>query len=340
LDDVDGGVYTMGMAYLAAWQGPVYESQDPYWGHENSAEKSPSGLKAVKHVQDMEVIEGKDFKTIKESVFKYGGVQTSIYNSFASPAKATSYNPATFAYSYVGTENPNHDVLIIGWDDTFSKEKFKVQPEADGAFLCQNSWGSGFGNNGYFYISYYDVHIGTHNVCYTGIEDVDNYDHIYQSDLCGWVGQLGYGNESAYGANVYTSKGAQTLRAAGFYTTGTNTEYRLYTVKNFQGIESLENRDLVAEGKITNAGYHTVNFNLPIAIENGEKYALVLYISTPGAENPLAIEYKVADDDFTKNVIIEDGQAYVSSQGTNWKSLEQMEEPSNLCLKAYSDDRN
>ena len=26
----DGGEYTMGMAYLAAWQGPVYEADDPY----------------------------------------------------------------------------------------------------------------------------------------------------------------------------------------------------------------------------------------------------------------------------------------------------------------------
>ena len=26
----DGGEYTMGMAYLAAWQGPVYEKDDPY----------------------------------------------------------------------------------------------------------------------------------------------------------------------------------------------------------------------------------------------------------------------------------------------------------------------
>ncbi|MFR8427584.1 MAG: lectin like domain-containing protein [Roseburia inulinivorans] len=46
---------------------------------------------------------------------------------------------------------------------------------------------------------------------YTGIEDSDNYDHIYQSDLCGWVGQLGYNKESIYGANVYTAESNQNL---------------------------------------------------------------------------------------------------------------------------------
>ena len=30
VNQYDGGEYTMGMAYLAAWQGPVYESDDPY----------------------------------------------------------------------------------------------------------------------------------------------------------------------------------------------------------------------------------------------------------------------------------------------------------------------
>lgn len=66
---------------------------------------------------------------------------------------------------------------------------------------------------------------------YTGIEDSDNYDHIYQSDLCGWVGQLGYNKESIYGANVYTAESNQNLTAASFYATGKDSEYQLYVVK-------------------------------------------------------------------------------------------------------------
>ena len=36
-----------------------------------------------------------------------------------------------------------------------------------------------------------------------GVEPVDNYDYIHQSDLCGWVGQIGYGQEEAWFANAY-----------------------------------------------------------------------------------------------------------------------------------------
>ena len=38
---------------------------------------------------------------------------------------------------------------------------------------------------------------------YTRIDSVNNYDYIYQSDLCGWIGQLGYNKESIFGANVF-----------------------------------------------------------------------------------------------------------------------------------------
>ena len=66
-------------------------------------------------------------------------------------------------------------------------ENFSIMIK-DGAFICQNSWGGGFGDNGVFYISYYDTNIGVHNVVYTGVESTKNYDNIFfhQSDSGYW----------------------------------------------------------------------------------------------------------------------------------------------------------
>ena len=64
LEQTEGGNYTMGMAYLTAWQGPVYEADDPYGDN-----VSPDGLKPVKHVQEIQIIGHKDYEEIKEAVF-------------------------------------------------------------------------------------------------------------------------------------------------------------------------------------------------------------------------------------------------------------------------------
>ena len=332
LTQADGGEYTMGMAYLASWRGPVYEADDPYGDGETD-----ETLTAVKHVQEMQIIDGKDYEKIKEAVFKYGGVQTSIYNALRnSKSKSKYFNREQNAYCYIGTEKPNHDVIIIGWDDNYSKENFSVDLEGDGAFICQNSWGSEFGDAGIFYISYYDSNIGTHNVVYTGIEETDNYNHIYQSDLCGWIGQLGYNKESIFGANVYTAGSDEELKAVSFYATGKNSEYEIYVVKNFEDETSFQNKVPVASGKLNNAGYYTIDFSQEVILEAGEKYAVILHIITPGAVHPLAIEY--AADEATRDVILTDGEGYISPNGSDWENVANIEE-CNLCIKAFSNDR-
>ncbi|WP_099469967.1 lectin like domain-containing protein [Konateibacter massiliensis] len=329
----DGGEYTMATAYLTSWQGPVYEADDPYGDG-----VSPDNLTAVKHVQEVQIIPEKNYEKIKEAVYKYGGVQSSLYLSLASPTSSSVYyNRDDYAYCYKGEAKPNHDVVIIGWDDNYPKENFNMDLEEDGAFICQNSWGESFGDNGVFYISYYDVNIGIHNVVYSLVEDTDNYDNIYQSDLCGWVGQLGYGRESVYFANVYTAGGKESIDAAGFYATGGNTEYEIYYIKDFTDTTSFDvpNRKFIKKGKFENAGFYTVEFPEPEEVEEGERFAVMIYITTPNSVHPAAIEYNA--DESTKNVDLSDGEGYISNRGNGWDSVEETQS-CNLCLKVYTKD--
>lgn len=329
----DGGEYTMGMAYLAAWQGPVYEKDDPYGDGASNDSLSP-----VKHVQEMRIIASKDIAAIKNAVFKYGGVQTSLYSSIQSANGSSShYNNATNSYCYIGTVKPNHEVVIIGWDDNYSKENFSVPLEGDGAFICQNSWGNEFGDNGVFYVSYYDTNIGTHNVVYTRIDEVDNYDNIYQSDLCGWVGKMGYERESMYGANVFTAKNAEEIVAASFYATAPDTEYRVYVVKDFKDETSFEDMILMAEGTVEDAGYYTIDFDTAVSVAKGERYGIVVYVYTPGATHPLAIEYD-SGDKFLEDIDLEDGEGYISFAGNQFINVKEKQD-CNICIKAFTNNR-
>ena len=329
----DGGEYTMGMAYLAAWQGPVYEKDDPYGDG-----KTNKDLEAIKHVQEMRIIASKDIAAIKDAVFKYGGVQTSLYSSLQNATSSSKYyNKSTNSYCYIGTAKPNHEVVIIGWDDNYSKENFSIPIEDDGAFICQNSWGEKFGDEGIFYVSYYDTNIGTHNVVYTRVDDADNYDNIYQSDLCGWVGKMGYDKESIYGANVFTAEKEEDVVAASFYATAPDTEYKVYVVDKYVNEKSFEDKVQVAEGTVKDAGYYTIDFEKDIAVKAGQKYAVVIYIYTPGSTHPMAIEYD-SGDKFLDTVILNDGEGYISYSGTKFINVKEKQD-CNLCIKAFTNDR-
>ena len=55
-------------------------------------------------------------------------------------------------YEHIGDDPVNHAVLIVGWNDTLCG--------GNGAWIVKNSWGTGWGMNGLFYIKYSSCKIG------------------------------------------------------------------------------------------------------------------------------------------------------------------------------------
>lgn len=332
----EGGDYLMAMAYLSGWQGPVTEEEDPYGDG-----VSPDGLAPAVHVQEMQLFEDARPGTIKTAVRKYGAVQTSLYmrrsvsrdRTSTAPETAFYYNEKTRAYYCPEERTPNHDVVILGWDDDYSRFLFSETPDRDGAFICQNSWEDGFGEDGIFYVSYEDPNIAKNCVCYTRIEPADNYSRIYQYDDCGWQGRQGYADASCWCANVYTAAGDEQLAALGFYAVGPDTSYELYLVHDFQDAADFSGREYLQKGKLKNAGYYTVDLEAPQPLAAGERFAVILKLTTPGTEDPVAVEYRA--DEYTQNVTTEGKESYLSQAGERWENTQERF-GTNVCLKAYT----
>lgn len=319
----------MSIAYLAAWQGPVYEIDDPY-----GDEVTNPNLKAVYHLEEALIINERNYEVLKSAIFRYGAIETSLYSQMEYVDSVSPYYDSENAsYYYDGEEVPNHDVVVVGWDDEYPKENFTIEPEGDGAFICKNSWGTEFGDDGYFYVSYYDVNICNKSVVYTRIGDSDNYDKIYQADLLGWVGLMGFGKEEAYFANVYIAGENEELAAVSFYATGEDTEFEVYFVKDFVNEESLKNREFIVAGSTKHAGYYTVDFPEAKRLTDNGRYAVIVKVKTPGAVHPIAIEYNA--DERTENFDISDGEGYISLFGELWHSAEKTQN-CNVCLKAFT----
>ncbi len=323
-----GGNRYMSTAYLARWSGPVPESADPY---SDTSGYSPQGLHTVKHVQDVRFLPGRagftDNNNIKNALMNTGAVQASIYydSSFYNSAYSTFYNPSV--------TTTNHAITIVGWHDGFSRTRFNSVPPGDGAFIVKNSWGSGWGSNGYFYISYYDRTIGDRCAVFTSTP-ATKYDRIYSYDPLGWVNSLGYaGSTSASFANVFTARSGETLNAIGMYITYPGS----YTAQIYLDPASgpVNASGPVAEVSWTDTmpGYKTIAVPA-VSLKKGQKYSVVVHASTPGDEYPVAVEYP--EPYYSSHATAKAGQGYISDTGAAWTDMTAVYPNTSICVKAYT----
>ena len=325
-----GGHFFMSMAYLARWGGPVNEVDDPYPARDNS----PTGLPVQKHAQQIRIIPGKSSPTgndiIKQAVMDAGAVYASYYhNSYY-------WNPTNNTYRYPGTSRGNHAVTIVGWDDDFDQNRFTFVPPGNGAYIVKNSWGEGWGESGYFYVSYYDTRFGYETMCaFHSADTPDDYATLYSYDPLGWVANLGIGSNTFWGANVFTAAASGELGAVGFYANSMNTGY---TIQVYTGVTAGApgSGTLVATqtGTSPYPGYRTISLDAPAALTAGERFSIVIKLTTPGYNYPLPIEYAITG--YSKAATAAAGQSYYSAEGSSWYDLASWNTTANFCIKGYT----
>lgn len=88
-----------------------------------------------------------DITSLKTAVYNRPiSVTMTVYDDF--------YSYTGGCYEHEGDDFINHCILLVGWDDTACS--------GEGAWICKNSWGTGWGIDGYFYIKYGSCRIGSY----------------------------------------------------------------------------------------------------------------------------------------------------------------------------------
>ncbi|MCX6376740.1 MAG: lectin like domain-containing protein, partial [Armatimonadetes bacterium] len=326
-----GGNAHMSTAYLSRWDGPVNEACYPY-NPPNCTVPRPS-CAVQKHIQEVVFVPARggslDNDNIKQMVTTYGAVYTHMYYD------GGYYNATTRAYYYSGTAAINHAVCIVGWDDNYSRFNFNSTPAGDGAFIVRNSWGVGWGENGYFYISYYDSKVGSYNAMFNNAEATSNYIRRYDYDPLGWVSSVGYGSNTAWFANIFTAAVTECLAAVSFYTASPNSSYEVYVYLDpTTGSPRAGTLAATKTGTIANPGYKTMVLNSTVSLTVGHKFSIVVKLTTPGYNYPVAYEYPYAG--YSDGATASAGQSYISSSGSSWLDITTWTANSNVCLKGFT----
>ena len=325
-----GGNRFISTAYLARWSGPILEEEDPYSPYDFVSPKNlvrAKDIKEVMYLPDMDVDFDEGMNAIKDAIMNYGAVQTAMY------ASDRYLNKAEWAHYCPRRVNGNHAVAIIGWDDNYPKENFRQTPPKNGAWLIRNSWGKGMGIDGYYWASYYDTVVGTNNAVYFA-KDKGESDYIYQYDPYGMTRTVGY-NGKGYGANIFGPvKEKQYVNGAGFYVPAANTDYKVYVVKDYKGLDSLKNdRVEVASGTVEYPGYTTVTFDKQ-EVQKDSKFAVVVYYTTLETYYPIPIEAR--ERKYASRVNAYPGQSFTSSDGESWRDLTVYNSSANVCIKGFT----
>ncbi|MDO5852403.1 MAG: C1 family peptidase [Methanobacteriaceae archaeon] len=321
----DFGTFYMSMGYLASWLGVVNSSDDPYQDFNMISPK----IDEIFHIQDIIWIDTKknvtDNDKIKEAIIKYGALETTYCHN------NKYYNEITHSYYLNETEPLNHAISIVGWDDNYDKNNFNIPAPANGAFIVKNSWGNNWGEDGYFYLSYYDtVFASAGCLAIPSVESVDNYDHNYQYETIPITIKT-YEKDTVWYANQFTSKQDETLEAI--------STYFLYNLEYKYQVQVYVNNELkLTQNDTTNiSGYKTIKLDKQISLNKGDVFKVVIKLEIPNFEAYIPIQASsptVNKGSFKANC------SFISPDGEHWEDISYSTEyiNANVCIKAFTKD--
>ena len=322
-----GGDYMVTSAYLTRLEGAVRDVDGQSYDTPPSRSDPDYRFfypRTVAWYQAEEDLSGID--DIKTALMDHGVVGTCMaYDGQFMDGSYNHYQPPS------SNMDPNHAVAIVGWDDNH------VTQAGPGAWLVKNSWGAYWGNNGYFWISYYDKWSGKHpEMGAVSFQDVDllSFDGIYFHDYHGWRDTKVDISEAF---NAFTASADELLTAVSFFTADEDVDYTVTVYDTFAAGELADPLSSVS-GSLTARGFHTIDLDVPVNLTTGDVFFLYLSLSGGGQPFDRSSDVPVllgADSRTWVPSSADPGQSFYYEGGV-WHDLWNDDDSANFCVKGLT----
>lgn len=292
---------------------------------------------------------------IKSAMMEYGAVSAGIYQLRNNSEAQSQLGYDVFSEDgrsyYTGysqkDENgaaprANHAITLVGWDDSYPKESFAEdnRPESDGAWIVRNSWGSDWGDEGCYYVSYEE---GTliDGIVYDTAAALSG-ERVYQYDPLGCVSWfMPYKGNAAglvsYFANLFTAAGDDRISSVAFYVPSPKNRYEISVYKDCAGspvsgtvVSYCAADDLVP-------GYNTVMLTEPADITAGTKFSVVVKVTAPSGGYLYTVPVEDRVSKYSERAEAGSGEGWLSTDGVNFYDITAVDdmESASICLKAF-----
>jgi len=254
---------------------------------------------------------------LKQALLDHGPLSTTVYAGDANdPAwwsAFSAWNGGTGLY-YAGSQENNHAVMLVGWDDD--------QPHSGGGTGCwivKNSWGDDWGDpcgygaaEGYCYLAYGSAGLGKWSSA--TVELMPCYPELAVEawDEGGWPSAYGFSQTAAWGLARYAVASETNLHRVEFWTTDATVDVDVYVYSGFNGTSLSGLLASVANRSFAAAGYHSVELTEPLALLPGQDYYVAVRFQNASYVYPVAVDQQGSRGT---------GHTWLSYSGTGWTDL-------------------
>ena len=276
---------------------------------------------------------------VKEMIEQNGAVGAMYYDRESAWGV---YGDDSYTYYDTNRAGSGHAIMIVGWDDNFSKDNFKDgnKPAHDGAWLVRNSWGD---YKDYFWMSYDTVSLQDTAWAFD-FTGTDNYDNNYQLD--GGIGTYKVSDYTTM-ANVFTvgekdGVTSESLKAVSLsMTREANVGYKIEIYTDLSDINDPTSGTLqesaTTEGESAFAGYYTIPLNDEVKLIPGSSFSVVVTLDKAALDHESA--HSVANGDnviWDCHVNRDNSRSFYKYAGKFRNITYPKGNDGNLCIKAFT----